>query len=206
MRIFILYNSSSTLVYCCIISHHLHNIYTSHFFNCFTNCVNNEGCHFHSCHLCQLPTTNNLPLGKQTKCLIMSIINTCPTITKCQKMEQLVSFQLFFTKCPNLWSNHVSPHSTVLFLIFRNFDKHTQTIMSNMVISFHLKWFHLITLKGTPQPQKKCCDYFIHFITFFLTFNIVFNCVKSTLVLLTNISNFFLPNSFCLKIFCYLFS
>lgn len=143
MRIFILYNnSSSTLVYCCIISHHLHNIYTSHFFLNVSQIVSTmKVATFNLATCVNCLQEINPPLGKQTKCLVMVYY-------------QLVSFQLFFAKCSNLWSNHVSPHSTMLFLIFRNFNKHTQIVMSNMVIIFHLKWFHLITLRGTPQPKK----------------------------------------------------
>jgi len=45
IKIFILYDLSSTFAYCYIINHHLYHIFTPHFFNHFTNCVNNISCH-----------------------------------------------------------------------------------------------------------------------------------------------------------------
>jgi hypothetical protein len=120
---------------------------------------------------------------------------------------ELVSFQLFYTKCPNLWSNHVSPHSTMLFLIFHNFNKHTPNynVQYGYNLSLEMIWFNNIE-RNTTTP-KKMLQLFYSFHHLFSTFDIVFSfsCVKSTIVWFTNISIFLLPNSFCLKIFYYLF-
>ncbi len=75
MKIFILYDPSNTFAYCCIISHHLYHIFISHFFNHFTNCVNNISCHFclASCIKC---LQKKSPFGQTHKMFNSGMLST----------------------------------------------------------------------------------------------------------------------------------
>ncbi len=94
MKIFIFYDPSSTFAYCCIMSHHLYHIFTSHFFNRFTNCVNNISCNFCPAS-CINWLQNKSPFGQTHKMFSSDMLSTL--VQPSHVMVHPISFQLSFT-------------------------------------------------------------------------------------------------------------